>query len=64
MSIPDEGYSRNVSCTLNSISTSFLLDLIPFEHCLTVRYQYDICVAFKAILIKTGEGYRFLRSIA
>ena len=33
-SIPDEGYSRNVSCTLNLISKGFFFYVRSYVHCL------------------------------
>jgi hypothetical protein len=69
--VPDEGYSRNLSCTLNLISTFLLLFKNIAERLSTVNnnpinfYFYSCCYVFLPCIkgLYSFEGSKMLKSI-
>jgi hypothetical protein len=45
LSVPDKGYSRNVSCTLNLTSTFLLIQIVAFQANF-LKKNFGLCLVF------------------
>jgi hypothetical protein len=56
LSVPDDGYPRNVSCALNFISTLLLLLLLLLTY--DIKNSNSICLTKMVSILFTNETYK------